>query len=128
MREYTRALEHANFSHLALNQPPPGFVRNAIFNWVPREHIADIPVPENRSQPLACESIPLGTPGLENLEWDHEPGIQLWEYDTDIVGHLFFPRNRFGEQTMQRFGRDLLRFIEMMLETPEQVVAEIALG
>ena len=126
--EYTRALEHANFSHLALNQPPPGFVRNAIFNWVPREHIADIPVPENRSQPLVCEPIPLGTPGLENLEWDHEPGIQMWEYDTDIVGHLFFPRSRFGAQTMQRFGRDLLRLIDMMLETPKQVVAEIALG
>jgi hypothetical protein len=123
--EYGAALEHASLTHLALRQPPPGFVRNPIFNWLPREHIAAVPDSRDQAQPLACEPMPTGIPGLEKLDWDHEPGIQLWEYDSEIVGHLFFPRSRFDEQSMERLSSHLLQLVRMLLQAPADSVPEI---
>lgn len=52
-------------------------------------------------------------------------GIQL-EAEEEIAGGVYFPQNRFSTATMAKFGRNFVRFVEVLARDPERRIATIA--
>lgn len=120
--EYCRAFQHADFSYIATQMPPPEFTRNSIFNWIPQsseENPTKLGEPENA---IERSAIPLAHLRSSATEVDHEPSILLFDRDDEIAGCVYFPVNRFSVEAMERFARAFLSLVAGMLKDPEECV------
>lgn len=124
--EYCKAYEHADFSYMAAQVPCPEFTRNAYFNWIPQGS-TDLSDLNGSEYTITCSPVRFVHPMLKKLELDHDPGILLHDTDDEVVGYVYFPLNRFSIDTMEKFGRNFLRFIGALLRQPEGRVKDILL-
>lgn len=124
--EYCRAYQHADFAYMAAQVPRPEFTRNPAFNWVPQGLGIELSDLDKSEHAIACSPVPFVHPMLEKLELDHEPVMLFYDADHQVVGDLLFPRNRYSVDTMQRFGRNFLVFIEALLKRPESRVKDVS--
>jgi non-ribosomal peptide synthetase component F len=126
--EYCKAYEHADFSYMEAQVPPPEFARNSCFNWVPQGAKIELSDSGGSEGAITCSPLTFAHPMLKNLERDNEPVILLFDTDDEIVGDVCFPLNRFSIDTMERFGRNLLVFIRALLRQPDDRVKDILLS
>jgi hypothetical protein len=123
--EYCKAYEHADSSYFASQMPRPEFLRNSAFNWVPAGTEFDIPGLEDA---ITCAPVDFVDPLSRNLDVDSEPSVLLYDAgESDTSGEVWFPRNRFSADTMERFGRNFLAFIGALLRQPQERVKDIVL-
>jgi hypothetical protein len=124
--EYCNAYKHADFSYMLAQIPRPEFTRNTGFNWQPQESLNSNPFdPNGLEGKITCLPIRFAHPMVRSLELDGEPSVSLFDADDEIVGDVYFPRNRFSISTMEKFGRNFMLFIEKLLREPEKRVKEI---
>ena len=92
--EYGAAREHDDYGKTAAQIPQPEFVRNAAFNWFPREfHLhpwAFTAFAENtegdiRVRPFTSDVSPLDDVG-DAVEWDLEPALLLADSNDGVAG------------------------------------------
>jgi Condensation domain/TubC N-terminal docking domain len=128
MEEYCKALEHDDASYLEAQVPRPEYTRNSCFNWLPQGPKSE-PVAQNEFK-AALTATPVSLaprPILKNIERDIEPMVGFIEREEEIGVLVQFPCSRFSEQTMERFGRNLLGFIRALLRYPEGRVKDLVL-
>jgi hypothetical protein len=115
MVEYCKAYEHDDFSYLETQLTPPACARNTFFNWIPKQRsLGGLGSPE-----------PCVNPWLDQLEWDNEPMVLLYEGDTEITGWVRFPRSHFTAAIMERFRDDFLRVLESLVTETSAPVQDI---
>jgi hypothetical protein len=125
--EYCNAHEHADASYMEAQASPPDFTRNSCFNWL-REGIVDNRIELERSeQVIEVSRVPFLPRILAQFERDEEPGMGFSERDDEIVACVHFPRNRFSVGTMERFASNFLRFVDILLQSPDANVKNIPL-
>jgi hypothetical protein len=125
--EYCKAYEHADFSYMAAQVPPPEFTRNSAFNWVPQGLTINSSDLANSGEAVTCVPISFEHPMLRSLERDHEPSVGFIDTDDGIVGGVSFPLNRFSADTMERFGANFIEFIKALLRHSAPRVRDIVL-
>ena len=81
----------------------------------------------NPQPTLALAPMPFVNPMIKDLRRDTEPFILFFDTDGRIEGEVHFPRDRFSRQTIERFGRNFLRFLMVALREPAQPVVDIPL-
>lgn len=126
-QEYCKAYEHADFSYMESRLPRPEFAKNSGFNWIPPIYGTELCELDAEDEAVNIAPVPFEHPMLRNLEKDGEPSVLLYEGAHEIAGEVCFPSSRFAMATMERFGRNLILFVEKLLREPETRVADIAL-
>jgi hypothetical protein len=126
-QEYRNGQEHADFSYLEAQSPRPAFTRNTGFNWIPKEADPDSWHTLGRAAGLECIPIRFANPIFPQLQRDTEPFLQLLDTGRDIIGSVHFPVSRFSAATMERFGRNFLTCVDVMLKQPRKHVKDISL-
>jgi hypothetical protein len=126
-QEYCAAFECADNSFIDAQSPPPGFTRNSCFNWVPQHPGNDFLDFANPQHTIALAPVPFVNPMIKDLQRDTEPFILFFDTDGRIEGEVYFPRDGFSKQTIERFGRNFLRFLMVLLREPAQRVVDIPL-
>lgn len=127
-QEYCGAYEHADHSYAAAQRPRPEFTRNTVFNWIPCESSIDLPLLDGSKDAVERSPVAFVHPLLRKSDVDLEPAILLYEGKEEIVGHVYFALDRFSQETMASFGRNLLVFLETLLRQPEKRVKELPLS
>jgi hypothetical protein len=125
--EYCKAYEHDDCSYLETQDAPPECSRNTFFNWIPKGRGFGMSDSHELGHAISVSPQSFENPWLKQLEWDNEPMILLFEGESEINGWLRFPRTRFGAETMERFGANFLRFLELLLAEPATAVQDIGL-
>jgi hypothetical protein len=125
--EYCNAYQHADFSHIAAQVPEPEFTRNSCFNWQPKSSKIDLDDLDGSENAITSSPIRIDLQVLENLHLDAEPEVCLIESDSRIDVGVWFPRNLYSNETIERFGRNFLMFIRELLTHSEQRVAGVLL-
>jgi hypothetical protein len=123
--EYYRAREHADSAYMEAQEPRPDFTRNSCFNWLPQGPAA-VHL-DGLEEIMSVSRVPLWREVLENFQRDTEPEMGLVETDEEIRGNVVFPLDRFSVAKMERFARNFLLFIEVMLRRPEERVKNVIL-
>lgn len=128
MVEYCNAYEHADASFIASRDNCGEFTRNTAFNWLPQGTEAnELASLDGSPHALVSAPVPFGYPLLRDLEIDREPGVLLYDTDAGIVGDLYFPLDRFTTESMEKFARCFLRFVETLRQRPETRIADLSL-
>lgn len=123
-REYCTAYEHDDFSFMETRVPRPGCASNTFFNWIPRgANLFDGPSGE-----IATSPVTFVNPWFEALDWDNEPMTLLYDGEDEITGGVYFPRRRLSVDTMERFGRNFLAFVDGLVGHPDLPVRDISLA
>lgn len=125
-QEYCNAYERADLSFIDAQLPKPEFTYNTGFNWIPYAPAADVPARHGSEEALAAEPIVLDNPVLKRHQQDSEPVVLLYDTETQIVGGVHFPANRYLPQTMQRFARNFEAFVQAMVRGSGQKVEHVA--
>lgn len=123
--EYCRAHEHVDYCYLAAQSPRPEFTRNSIFNWVPQPTI-DPTMPPDAPGAIACSALRIADLVVGSYRIDSEPLMLLHDTQTQVVGELYYPRNRFSEATMKRFGESFLAMVRALLSDPAGRISRAA--
>jgi hypothetical protein len=126
-KAYCEGLEHTDLGYMATQAAAAEFAQNTIFNWVPQESEIEFFRPGNAGDAVALSPIPFKNPALENIDWDNDPEIVLFDAPDDIHGHLYFTTDRFSVPSMERFGRNFMSFMMKLLRQPEGRVSEMIL-
>jgi len=126
--EYCRAHAHADSYRLAARGVRPEIARGTCFNWVPPEPIDGVRNGETINAALSITPFEFEVPMPDNLELDDEPFILLFDREHDVIGTVRFPRSRFSQDAMDKFGREFLRFVEILLRDPDKLVDEIEIA
>jgi hypothetical protein len=125
--EFCAAYEHQDFSFLAAQNPPPGWTRNTVFNWMPAG--PGIPAAElgESAGAIIASPVHFPNPWLENLTWDNEPTTALFEGEAGIAGSVHFARHEHSAHEMERFVRAFLSCLEQLVARPGMRIGEIPL-
>jgi hypothetical protein len=107
--EYCSAYEHADFSYLAAQVPPPDYTKNTTFNWIP--HVTNGSSTADRTSPLAHTM-------LRYLEVDQEPGVLLFDGNAEVGGCVYFPQSRYSAESMENFSRCFISMMCRMVASP----------
>jgi hypothetical protein len=126
--EYCDACEHADFCYMVAQVPQPEFTRNTAFNWLPQGSVnIDLSDLGGSEDVITLSPVRFEHPMTRSLGFDGEPSVLLVEADGEILGDVYFPLSRFSVDTMSRFGRNFLAFIEALLRRPEERVKNLSL-
>ena len=115
MAEWCKAYGHDDFSYLETQDPPPECAQNPFFNWIPKE----------RGLSAWGSPEPFANPWLQQLEWDNEPMVLLYEGDSEITGCVRYPRSRFTAAIMKRFRDNFLRVLESLVTEPAAAAHDV---
>jgi hypothetical protein len=124
-RAYCTACEHADFSYVAAQEPRTDITRTCLFNWIPQKATIDCSDTEVSEYALTYSQIRFEHPLLKNLELDMDPSVVLCDTQEEIIGDVHFPLSRFSTDTMERFARCFLLFLETLIRQPEQRVKAV---
>lgn len=126
--EYCRAVEHDDFGYVDAHATRSEFSRNSHFNWIPARNNCDRPSsPVWRTSEFTVRNIDFENPWLKDLQWKSEPTVLLQDRNSEITGAIFFPRDRFRIETMSKFSRTFLTFIQEFAVRPRTRVMDITL-
>jgi amino acid adenylation domain-containing protein len=120
---YCDAYEHADFSYLEAQLPRPEFTRNTVFNWIPQ--LAQSASSGEALSPLTYSQMHFELPFLKLLERDGEPLLVLYDTTEGATGGMYYARNQFSAQTMERFIRNFLMLVEVSTREPLRPLREI---
>jgi len=126
-QEYCSAYEHADAGYIDAQTPRPEFMRNASFNWQPTGARVDISALMGTEREIIAAPVTFDHPMLRFLERDTEPATVFVDTDRRVLGSVYFPLNRFSPATMQRFGRNILAFLNALLKQPGVRVKDVPL-
>lgn len=127
IEEYCNAREHADASLLEAQLPLPGFSRNGRFNWLrqgPEESRLEL---HGSQGAIDVSRWKFEDPGAPNFERDVEPQLGFVETSEDVLGFVIFRVDRFSVNLMERFSRNYVRFVEVLLRFPETNLKSIVL-
>jgi hypothetical protein len=122
---YCYAYERADFSCIAAQKPRPEFTRNTVFNWSPRGAAPNLSALDGTEDALTLSIIEYTPPILSYLEMDQEPEIQFRDMGAEIMCALYFSGKDLSETTMERFARNFLLFLRILVRTPEVRVKDV---
>lgn len=106
--------------------PSPGFSGNTRFNWLQQETAqARIHMPGARA--IDIGGFDFKHPGTLHFDRDIEPALGITETSTEITGFMQYRVDRFSMSLMERFTRNYLRFVEVLLRSPETNVMSIVI-
>lgn len=125
--EYGSAYEHADAGYIDARTPRPEFMRNASFNWQPKEARVDVSALGGTEREIVVSPVTFDHPMLRFLERDTEPATVFVDTDRDVLCSVYFPLNRFSVDTVQRFAKNILVFLNALLKQPETPVRDIPL-
>jgi hypothetical protein len=117
-RQFCDAHEHADSSYFAASDPQFELASSPAFNWVPLAADINLSGLRGSDYELACSTKSLANIGLTREDLDRDPGILLFETESEVVGSIHFPRSRFSAESMERFGRNFMAYISALLEQP----------
>jgi hypothetical protein len=126
MHEYCSASEHADLGCLEAQEPPPEYVKNSAFNWLPEESTPSSSQAQDSALP-EWRRMAFRHPMLDGLEKDAEPAILLLETKERITGEIYFPRRRISEQSMRNFASNFLALTKAVVNEPDKCIKEIVL-
>jgi NRPS condensation-like uncharacterized protein len=127
MAEYCTASEHLDFCFLEAQLPRPAFTLNPGFNWVPSGSALALCDLEGTEHAIATSPVEFDHPLLRTVHRENEPLVRLFETAAGIHAGIYYPRNRFSQETMENFGRHFVTFARALLEEPQKSVATITL-
>lgn len=125
MDEYCDACLHADQSFLESRLPRPEFAKTFWFNWVPEGQGIDVSGLQGTENAIECSPVEFEHPMLRVTERDNDPLMLLYERDDEVVGGIHYPRNRFGEDLMGRFGESFFVFLRTLLEKPVARISSV---
>ena len=126
--EYCRAYEHVDRLYIASSMPRPGVTFNTAFNWRPQAPFRfDFPELRDSEHALTCAPWHVIYPNPIGRDIDIEPFILLAD-GREVVGDVYFPRARFAHLTMERFARNFLMLLTVLLRQPERRIKDIAIA
>ena len=64
---------------------------------------------------------------LKSLDRDNEPMALFYDTEEGISGGVYFPLRSFSTELMERFTRNLIGFIGILINGPERRLKDIAL-
>ena len=102
-------------------------MRNSAFNWQPQGPKAEMSALDGSSAALSLSGVAFDHPMLRRLERDTEPTTVFVDTDDGISCRVYFPLNRFSTATMERFGRNFLTFLGVLMDQPNARVMEVQL-
>jgi len=112
-REYCTACEHCDFSYLASQTPRPSFTQNTSFNWIPLGSLKlDFAGLAGSEHELTATPVHFAYPAQADLDLDREPFLIVSDSRDEIVFDVYFSLQRFSPELMDRFGRNLVHFLE----------------
>lgn len=121
IQEYTLAYEHDDAARILTRIPLPEIARNPAFSWNsnPLEAIR-MGVGDSGActGTLRVENFDLELTPREDMDWDGEPRMDLSDTEGEITGSLKYRSDRLRPGTIERFGRDLRRFLEQLVQEP----------
>ena len=126
-QEYCQATDRGDSSYIARQIACGEFVRTSIFHWVPRKFEMELSAIADPSSSLTLHPVSFENVALGDLAWDNDPEIQLLERNEDIVGQVYFPRDRFAAGTIRSLVGGFLIFAESLLQFPDTPVNKLAL-
>lgn len=124
--EYSRAYEHADSWYLATVVPAPGFIGNTLFNWVPQPE-ASVAELGGAPSSIAVAPFRFENPSFAQANDDREPLVLLADTGGGLVIDIHFPLRRFSDETMRRFGRNLLHFVTTLAQEPGTCIMQVAM-
>lgn len=125
-QEYVTACEHDDSYRTAAQIHPP-FALNPPFNWVPKEFNMS---PDGSSQALEACTISLYELDIiprADFECDSEPRVDFSDTPDGIVGIIGYWADRATQDSVKRFGKNLLFFAEKLVQEPMTRINEIEL-
>ncbi|HWK74457.1 MAG TPA: condensation domain-containing protein [Povalibacter sp.] len=117
----------ADSAYLAALLPAPDLTRSTMFNWIPLRSSIDVSDLEETCDAIVCDSAPFARLMSSDVEVDQEPSITLFAFDDRIDASIYFPAGRFEYAKMERFSRNLLRFVRALLAEPDRPMRTIPL-
>lgn len=123
--EYCRAYANSDSSYLESQMPRPDFTRSTAFNWIPQGAEIDISELQGTADSISCTSIQFKHPRLKNLDRDSEPAIVLFDTPDRVVGGAYFPAARYSPQIMERYVRNLYRFLHLLVYAPDTPLEDV---
>jgi len=129
LEDLEQAYSHASVdsAYLTTLSPAPDITRNTMFNWIPVKSSIDVSDLDGTCDAIVCDSGPFARLITSDIEVDQEPAITLFAFDDRIDASIYFPAGRFGCATMERFSRNLLRFVATLLTEPDRPIRTIPL-
>jgi hypothetical protein len=131
--EYCAAYEHADFGYIESRIPRAEFVGNPCFNWIPRDALADQRC-MSRAQDDSLiwetglfETAMLEHPMLASLERDSEPTIMFLDTGEEINGRVYYREDRYSAEIMHTFSKNLLRFVDAIVDAPHTRISDLTL-
>ena len=125
--EYYAAYEQADFYHLEAHAPAADFAANSYFNWIAQETGGSPAAAKGIEDGIRCSPIPFEPPMRESIEVDAEPFILLSEVEAEVAGNVFFQKNRYHFDRMNKFASNFSIFVEALLENPDKPICDVAL-
>ncbi len=129
-RAWCEAYRHADHSFWEAQIPPPGFVLNCGFNWLPQAPSVASPAADGIGSQrslrlLSCRSIPFAHPMLRTLERDSEPVVVLAETAEGIEGEIAFPLSRFSQRWLEYFAAQFLQYATVFAHEPWRRIQDL---
>jgi hypothetical protein len=123
--EYCQAYEHADLPSSGSTDPRLAFACNSAFNWMPVTPEVDSSSQHTVLRTMRVSPFRFEHPIPQDVEIDHEPLIQLFEQQEEVVGHLYFAPNQLPAATMERFRANLLTSIRTLIAEPERPLNQL---
>jgi hypothetical protein len=126
MAEYCSVYE-PGFSYMAAQVPRPEFAKSSGFNWITNGSQPPPPGEEPSGATIRVRPFSFVNPVLKSLKFDGEPWIAMQELEDDVIGILHFRESQVCAASMERFGRNFVRFAEELVRQPERRIKDLAL-
>jgi hypothetical protein len=128
-RTYCEAYEHADGSYLATRVPRPEYMRNTVFNWIPRSTPeVSSGLSQGLQSSLNYSPVRFTFPAPPDFELDREPFALFADTGDEVLADVYFSRSRFSLELMERFARSFVVFATAMVRQPQQRIQDIALA
>lgn len=117
--EYWNAYIHHDCGRLQAQRPRADYSFNTGFAWFPHVDAGRICVPAHGNAIVEHELFPIKISIPEDIDWDCEPGIILWDSGDRVTGEVVYRLGSFTEVIAERFAQNFIYYVSRMLEDPQ---------
>jgi hypothetical protein len=126
--EYCNAYLHADFSWIDTQVPKRDFTRSPGFNWIPYESGDEQATTAGSNDELTASLIEFTNPLYKKVaDSDGEISVEFCSGRDWLTGKVYFLAQDFSVETMQQFGRNLVKLIQMLVRDDRVRLADIEL-
>ncbi|WP_129645517.1 condensation domain-containing protein [Peristeroidobacter agariperforans] len=123
--EYSMAQDHASFSYHDAYRFREDFTQTCDFNWVTHGAAFATPADDTHDRSLKYCPVAFEHPLFETMDIDREPGVLLHDMKTEAEGMFWYPRAGFSEESMDRFARNFVCFLQILATRPHTRIKDI---